>query len=98
MMNMKDLQMTHLPSSMANNLFQILGLRYEYENIVSFRKSFDLPSYNSDIDSLNYFLNQGAKNNRFRKNFDEAVSIAKHIIKSYENEKTNLPSVHGKEE
>ncbi len=97
-MNTKDLSMTHLSSSMANNLFEILSLRYQYEKIVSFRKSFDLPNYNSDIDSLYYFLNQGAKNNRFRKNFDEAVSIAKHIIKSYENEKTNLSSVHREEE
>ena len=98
MMSMKDLQMTHLHNSMANSLFEILSLRYQYEKIVSFRKSFDLPNYNSDIDSLYYFINQGAKNNRFRKNFNEAVSIAKHIIKSYENEKTNLPSVHRKEE
>ena len=90
--------MTHLHSSMANSLFEILSMRYQYEKIVSFRKSFDLPSYNSDIDSLYYFINQGAKNNRFRKNFNEAVSIAKHIITSYENEKTNLPSLHRKEE
>ena len=94
MMNMKDLQMTFLHSSMANSLFEILSLRYQYEKIVSFRKSFDLPTYNSDIDSLYYFVNQGAKNNRFRKNFDEAVSIANHIIKSYEDEKINLSGIH----
>ena len=98
MMSMKDLLMINLNPSMDNSLFEILSLRYQYEKIVSFRKSFDLPNYNSDIDSLYYFVNQGAKNNRFRKNFDEAVSIAKHIIKSYENEKTNLSSVHRKEE
>lgn len=96
-MSMKGpLMMNH--NSLTASIFEILNLRTRYESIVSYRKTFDLPTYNSDIDSLYYFINQGAKNNRFRKNFDEAVSIAKHIIKSYENEKTNLSSVHRKEE
>lgn len=90
--------MISLNPSMDNNLFEILSLRYQYEKIVSFRKSYDLPNYNSDIDSLYYFVNQGAKNNRFRKSFDEAISIANHIIKSYENEKTNLSGIYRKEE
>jgi len=83
---------------MDNSLFEILSLRYQFEKIISFRKSYDLPNYNSDIDSLYYFVNQGAKNNRFRKSFDEAVSIANHIIKSYENEKTSLSGVYREEE
>jgi hypothetical protein len=84
-------------SSMANNIFEVLSLRYQFEKIVSFRKAYDLPNYNSDIDSLYYFVTQGAKNNRFRKNYEEAMRIARDIIKSYENEKTNISSVHGKE-
>ena len=98
MMSMKDLLMTNLNLSMDNSLFEILSLRYQFEKIISFRKSYDLPNYNSDIDSLYYFVNQGAKNNRFRKSFEEAVSIANHIIKSYENEKTSLSGVHREEE
>jgi len=90
--------MTNLNLSMDNSLFEILSLRYQFEKIISFRKSYDLPNYNSDIDSLYYFVNQGAKNNRFRKSFEEAVSIANHIIKSYENEKTSLSGVHREEE
>lgn len=85
-------------SLMANNIFEILNLRSEFEQIVSFRKTYDLPSYNSDIDSLYYFINNGAKNNRFRKHFDEAMNIAKHIIKSYEDEKTNLSGLYREEE
>ena len=84
-------------NSMAN-IFEILNLRTRFEQIVSFRKTYDLPSYNSDIDSLYYFINNGAKNNRFRKRFDEAMNIANNIIKSYEDEKTNLSSVHGQKE
>ena len=99
MMNMKALKMNHPNNSMASkSLFAVLNLRTQYENIVSFRKTYDLPSYSSDIDSLYYFINHGAKNNRFRKRFDEAMNIAKDIIKSYENEKTNLSGVHRQEE
>jgi hypothetical protein len=99
MMNMKALTMTHPNNSMdKNSLFAVLNLRTQYENIVSYRKTYDLPTYSSDIDSLYYFINHGAKNNRFRKRFNEAMEIAKDIIKSYENEKTNLSGVHGQEE
>jgi len=81
-------------NSMASDFFDLVNKRTQYEQIVSFRKTYDLPSYSSDIDSLYYFVNNGAKNNRFRKRFDEAMTIAKDIIKSYENEKTNISSVH----
>ena len=95
MMNMKVQQMMNQNSLMdSTNIFNILNLRTQYESIVSFRSAYDLPSYNSDIDNLYYFINQGAKNNRFRKRFDEAMSLAQRIIKSYENEKTNLSGVH----
>ena len=80
--------------NLTDNLFYILNLRTQYEQIVSFRKTYDLPNYNSDIDSLNYFVKNGAKNNHFRKSFEDALSIAKNIIKSYENEKTNISGVH----
>jgi hypothetical protein len=83
---------------MADNLFSVLNQRTQYEQIVSYRKTYDLPSYNSDIDSLYYFINNGGKNNRFRKHFADAMKIATNIIKSYENEKINLPSVHRKAE
>ena len=93
MTNMKD-PCTMIQHNLTDNLFYILNLRTQYEQIVSFRKTYDLPNYNSDIDSLNYFVKNGAKNNRFRKSFEDALSIAKNIIKSYENEKTNISSIH----
>lgn len=77
--------------------FDLLNLRTEFEAIVSYRRTFDLPTYNSDIDSLYYFVEHGAKNNRFRKRFDEAMTIAKQIIEGYEYEKANLSSLHGEE-
>ena len=59
---------------------QLLSKRYRFEHIVSFRKSYDLPNYNGDIDSLRDFINSGYKNNRFRKNFKEAMDLAEEII------------------
>ena len=82
---------------MNTSLAELLSNRYQFEEIVSFRKTYDLPTYNSDIDSLYYFLNHGAKKNRFRKRFSEASDLAKKIIESYENEKANLSSIYGQE-
>lgn len=62
----------------------LLNLRYQWECLVSYRKSFDLPSYSSNIDNLKYFIENGHKGNRFRKNFDEAMRIAKEIVYHYE--------------
>jgi hypothetical protein len=79
------------------NIFDIMRLRSDWEEIVSFRKTYDLPHYESNIDNLYYFIQHGAKKNRFRKNFEEAMAIAKTIVEYYENEKTNLSSVSWEE-
>ena len=60
-------------------LFEVLSKRFQYEELVSYRKTFDLPTYESDISSIEYFINNGHKNNRFRKNFDKAMELAKEI-------------------
>lgn len=71
-------------------LFEILVKRYEFEQLISFRKTFDLPNYHSDIDSLKYFINNGHKNNRFRKNFSKAMELAKEITNYYEQSVATL--------
>tara|TARA_R110001592_G_scaffold358832_3_gene664294 strand:+ start:2111 stop:2350 length:240 start_codon:yes stop_codon:yes gene_type:complete len=71
-------------------LFEALSKRYQYEQLVSHRKSYDLPNYLSDIDSLKYFINSGYKNNRFRKNFNEAMTLAKEILHHYEQSVASL--------
>jgi hypothetical protein len=40
---------------------QILNMRFDYEQIVSYRQLFDLPSYESDINNLKYFIKSGYK-------------------------------------
>jgi len=82
---------------MNKTLFDILNLRTQWEEIVSYRKTYDLPHYNGTIDNLYHFVQDGVKKNRFRKNFDEALVIAKQIIEYYENEKTDLSGVSGEE-
>ena len=63
---------------------QSLNKRYQWETLVSYRKSFDLPSYDGTIDNLKYFVENGYKNNRFRKNFKPAMELAKEIVAYYE--------------
>ena len=75
---------------MTTSLAELLTLRFQFEQIVAFRKTYDLPTHTGDLNSLYYFIEHGAKKNRFRKRYNEALDLAKKIIESYENEKTNL--------
>jgi hypothetical protein len=72
--------------------FEILRIRSEYEEIVTYRKSYNLPTLSGDIDSLNYFINEGYKRNRLRKNSKLALELAKQIV-DY-NEKSNISILH----
>ena len=45
----------------TDKIFYILNKRYEYEQLVSYRKSYKLPSYDSDIESIQYFINNSYK-------------------------------------
>ena len=74
----------------------ILNLRSQWERLVSTGRGFNLEDYNGTIDNLYYFLNEGAKKNRFRKDCKAAIEIAEQIVEYYENEKNNLSSVHWK--
>lgn len=67
----------------STSLAEILKCRSEWEQLVSYRQSFKMPSYDGTIDNLQWFLTHGAKGNRFRKNYDQAKSIATSIIEDY---------------
>lgn len=71
-------------------LEMILNLRYQWESMVSFRKAYDLPSYDGNIHNLKNFIENGHKSNRFRKNFDEAMRLAKEIVEYYERPMASL--------
>ncbi len=62
------------------SIFEILRLRSEWENMV---QDFKVSNYNGTIDTLNNFIENGVKDNRFRKNFNESLKIAKTIVEYY---------------
>jgi len=59
---------------------QILTLRSQWEEIVSFRKTYVLPDYSGTLENLQWFIDNGHKNNRFRKRYDEAYDLALTIL------------------
>ena len=62
---------------MNMSLGEILNLRSEWEELVT---KFKLPNGNGTIDNLMWFIENGAKSNRFRNEYKEAVEIAKRIL------------------
>lgn len=78
-----------------NNVFELLNLRYQWEELA---KDLTLPVAGKEgtIDNIQWFIKTGAKGNRFRKGYQEALNIAEQMMSLY-NEKTNLPGVHGQE-
>jgi hypothetical protein len=82
----------HGRTSMNMSLSEVLTLRSQWEEIVRYRKSYELSHYNGTIDNLYAFIETGAKKNRFRKNFENALIIANKIVSYYEE--TNLSGIH----
>ena len=62
---------------MNMSLGELLNLRSEWEELVT---KFKLPDGNGTIDNLMWFIENGAKSNRFRNEYNEAVEIAKRIL------------------
>lgn len=65
-------------SSDKLTVFELLNLRSQWEELAQ--------NLNTDIDSsvsgLKCFVDQGYKNNRFRKGYKEAVQIAEKILEN----------------
>lgn len=92
-MMMRMIMMQPKMFNSTDKIFYILNKRYEYEQLVSYRKNYKLPSYDSDIESIRYFINNSYKSNRFRKNYKQVLALAVEIMEYY-NEKTNLSGIH----
>ena len=65
------------------NLMEILNKRYEFEEMT---KSYNLDR-GSDIDSIEWFIENGHRSNSLRNGFDDALKLAKEI-KEFSNECT----------
>lgn len=62
------------------SLAEYLALRSQWEHIVSYRKSFKVPSYDGTICNLQWFIEHGSVGNRFRKRYAEAHAIASKLV------------------
>ena len=69
---------------MKTNLFELLQLRYEWEEIV---RPFKLGNKSGHLDNLKRFVQAGHKANRFRDGYARAVEIANLIIAECPNER-----------
>tara|TARA_Y200000002_G_C22517751_1_gene594150 strand:+ start:590 stop:826 length:237 start_codon:yes stop_codon:yes gene_type:complete len=65
------------------NLIEILNKRFEFEEIT---KGYNA-EHGSDIDSIEWFIENGHRSNSLRNGFDDALKIAKEI-KEFSNECT----------
>lgn len=63
------------------NLIEILNKRFEFEEIT---KGYNT-EHGSDIDSIEWFIENGHRSNSLRNGFDNALNIAKEI-KEFSNE------------
>ena len=63
------------------SIFDYLNLRTEWEDLVQ-DFSMDDHRKSGTIDNLRIFIENGAKGNRFRKGFDEALDIAEILLRS----------------
>ena len=63
--------------SMNMSLGELLTLRSEWEELVA---KFKLPDGNGTIDNLIWFIENGAKSNRFRGDYKKAKEIAVTIL------------------
>lgn len=63
------------------NIFQILNLRTEFEDIT---REYSMVENNSSIDTIEWFIDNGYKSNRLRNGYKRAKEIAL-VIKEYSN-------------
>lgn len=62
---------------MKNDLFELLQMRYEWEELA---RTFKLGDKSGHLDNLKRFVQVGHKANRFRDGYARAVEIANLII------------------
>ena len=67
------------------SLIVVLNNRAEYEQITSDFNIPELYRHASDIDSIEWFIENGHRSNSLRNGFDDALNIAKEI-KEFSNE------------
>lgn len=69
-------------NSSPKSLEELLTLRSTWEDIVI---RYKIPEKQGTLDNLQWFVQNGQTNNRFRKRCKEAIDLAKTILEEYEN-------------
>ena len=69
---------------MIRSLAEVLVLRYQFEELT---KNF-IMEHESDIDTINWFIEEGHKSNSSRRGYKKAKSIAETIRSYYAEEVT----------
>ena len=67
---------------MIRSLAEVLVLRYQFEELT---KNF-IMEHESDIDTINWFIEEGHKSNSLRRGYKKAKSIAETIRSYYAEE------------
>ena len=82
-----------LDTNMPIGLTRIIQLRFEFEEIT---KGYNMEVSGSDINSIEWFIENGHRSNSLRNGFNDALTIAKVIKEFYDgrrrNETTGLSS------
>ena len=75
-----------LDTNMPIGLTRIIQLRFEFEEIT---KSYNMSVSGSDINTIEWFIENGHRSNSLRDGFNDALNIAKKI-KEFYNERRRV--------
>jgi|TARA_B100000925_G_scaffold23531_2_gene15961 hypothetical protein len=56
---------------------ELLNLRFQFEQIT---ENYTMPRHGSDIDILEWYIDEGYKSNSLRNGYNDALNIAKQIV------------------
>jgi hypothetical protein len=63
-------------------------MRSQWEELVQTGRGFNLPDLNGTINNIEYFVEEGYKKNRFRKNYKKVMELSKEILGEVYGEET----------
>ena len=70
------------------NFFTVLNMRSQWEELVQKGRGFNLPDLNGTINNIEHFVQEGYKQNRFRKNYKTVMELSKQILGEVYGEET----------
>ena len=62
---------------MNKSVAELLNLRFQFEQIT---ENYTVPRHGSDIDILEWYIDEGYKSNSLRNGYNDALNIAKQIV------------------